>query len=192
MGLILDVGCGPAVFATELNHSKIFYIGIDLSEKVLKIAKKIVKPGGFILGDMHYLPFRDSVFDYILVANSFSEFDIDVNKKIYHSIPHQMLIDEILRVLKNNGTLFLTTPNRYHRIYKRKRKADFWILKKSLKKFKFQILGFNPTPILMSTFLDIKPLNIIYLALIELVMKFPYSKYVSMFFYVEAIKKDQN
>jgi SAM-dependent methyltransferase len=189
-GLILDVGCGPGIVASERNRYKVFCVGIDLSRETLKIAKQIDNTVQYILSDMHYLPFIDSAFDYVIIANSFSEFDVSVNKKIYSKVPHKILIDEITRVLKGNGRLFLTTPNRYHHYYKNKNKADFRILKESLQKFNFKILGFNPLPITLPALLDVKPLNILYIAFLELMMKLPFCKYISMFFFVEATKKE--
>lgn len=68
--LVLDVGVGPGIFATQLvnkKHSKV--VGLDLSKQLLNIAKNEIKKAGvfndifLVAGSADFLPFRDSYFD---------------------------------------------------------------------------------------------------------------------------------
>jgi demethylmenaquinone methyltransferase / 2-methoxy-6-polyprenyl-1,4-benzoquinol methylase len=72
---ILDVATGTgdlAIAAMKLNPSKI--IGIDISQKMLKIGKEKIDRKGFagkidlIPGDSEKIPFGDRVFDVAMVA----------------------------------------------------------------------------------------------------------------------------
>lgn len=88
--LVLDSGCGNG---RQFIHQNT--IGIDLSENLLLDASKRQKMG-LVKGDVHALPFRDSVFDVVL--------SIAV---IHHLSTHRRRLDclvEMKRVMKENGT----------------------------------------------------------------------------------------
>lgn len=100
---ILDLGCGNAknskYIAEQGDNNKI--VGIDISETALKYAKELVPEGQFIKQSIGTtLPFADSSFDIILdvtSSNSLSE----TERGVY--------LNEIKRVLKSNGYLFIRT-----------------------------------------------------------------------------------
>ncbi len=62
---ILEVGCGTSYFTRwfekELN---LYSVGLDISELMLKEAKKRWR-GDLVLGESHFLPFKDKSFDAI-------------------------------------------------------------------------------------------------------------------------------
>ena len=69
--LLLDAGCGYGAYSILLsNHIR--YIGLDISSTAIYNAKKwmdekvILKNFDFIIGDIHYLPFKDMTFDIVL------------------------------------------------------------------------------------------------------------------------------
>ncbi|MBI5452701.1 methyltransferase domain-containing protein [Candidatus Gottesmanbacteria bacterium] len=88
---ILDIGCGTSLFLEYLNPSK--YLGIDVSEKMIALARKRYPERHFIVGDMHNLPLKDETFD--TVVSLFSCLNLTLTPK--------MIADEILRVLKPGG-----------------------------------------------------------------------------------------
>lgn len=84
--VILDLGCG------ENKHPEA--IGIDKERKQ-----------NDIVGDAHYLPFREKIFETIVSFEMFEHLES----------PHNVLM-EIHRVLKEEGKLTLTFPNiKYYR-----------------------------------------------------------------------------
>lgn len=98
-GKILDVGCGCAKNCAYINKFKGFYcIGIDLSDNMLKEAKKRNPSCEVMKMDMTELKFRNESFDGIVS-----------NCSMIH-IPKE-LVDKTLngfkRILKKNGRLLL-------------------------------------------------------------------------------------
>jgi ubiquinone/menaquinone biosynthesis C-methylase UbiE len=59
---VLDVGCGPGHDTNYLTERGFECLGIDLSKKMIQIAKKNFK-GRFKVADFFNLRFRDNVFD---------------------------------------------------------------------------------------------------------------------------------
>lgn len=87
--MILDSGCGNG---RQFMHQNT--IGIDLSENLLLDAAKRQNVG-LVRGNVHTLPFRDSVFDVVL--------SIAV---IHHLSTHRRRLDcllEMKRVMKSDG-----------------------------------------------------------------------------------------
>jgi len=102
--LILDAGTGTGRFATWLAKKGFEVIGVDLSHKMLNVAKKKVKKLGLdislILADIHFLPFKSGVFDGVICVNV---------------IDHLSAINEFLKniadVLKLEGYLIFNFSN---------------------------------------------------------------------------------
>lgn len=100
---ILDLGCGPGSFTSELKmlYPKSQVVGLDLAVEMLKIAKKKqrwTRKAAFINADMNRLPFADEQFDLI-----FS------NQVIHWSQSIESVIKELYRVLAKNGCLIFST-----------------------------------------------------------------------------------
>lgn len=100
---ILDVATGTADLAIEgvkLNPQKI--IGIDISEKMLKIGKKKISKLGFnnkiklILADVERIPFENNYFDAVMSGFGVRNFE-DLKKGL----------SEMYRVLDVNGTVVI-------------------------------------------------------------------------------------
>lgn len=99
---ILDAGCGTGNFTKKIKESNknIDIIGIDISAKMLSIAKQKNPNIKFKKMDLNNLKFDDNTFDKIISMAAF-EF-IKKPKKV---------INELLRVLKPKGELIIGTIN---------------------------------------------------------------------------------
>jgi ubiquinone/menaquinone biosynthesis C-methylase UbiE len=95
---VLDVGVGTGFLSTTLAKMGHDVVGIDLSEEMIKNARKKMDARGLKvkleLGDAENLPFEDESFDAV------------VNRAVLWTLPNpQKALSEWKRVLKPNGTL---------------------------------------------------------------------------------------
>lgn len=99
---ILDLGCGNGRFS-EIVGSKADYYGVDVSEKLIEIAKKKYPNGKFAVSEPLVLPFENNFFDKIFCL------------AVLHHIPSKKFrrdfLKEIKRVLNPEGKLILTVWN---------------------------------------------------------------------------------
>ena len=104
---ILEIGHGNAAHVKSLLHlaQNLKYTGIDISETMNSEAKRlneeVKSQAEFILYEGKKLPFEDKVFDKIFTVNTVYFWE---NPKEY--------LNEIYRVLKDNGTFVLTFAQR--------------------------------------------------------------------------------
>lgn len=100
---ILDSGCGNGRLFSLLKEKKVHYFGIDISEKLIEIAKMTFPEATFQVGDALNLPFPENFFDKV--------FSISV----LHHIPSKEFqlryLRESKRVLKKGGWLILRVWN---------------------------------------------------------------------------------
>jgi SAM-dependent methyltransferase len=102
---VLDLGCGDG--ATEIFMNRYFPAfridGIDISLKSIERAESRNIPGAsFTLYDGKTIPFEDNYFDIVFVAAVLHHVDFSL---------HAVLIQEIHRVLKPNGRIYLFEHN---------------------------------------------------------------------------------
>jgi len=104
---ILDLGCGNGRLYELFEEMPVDYYGIDISEKLIEIAKSRYPNTKFQVADALNLPFPDNFFNKI--------FSIAV----FHHIPSEkfrlQFLKEAKRVLKPEGLLILTVWNIYQR-----------------------------------------------------------------------------
>jgi len=106
-GLILDHCCGPGRLSITISKDRPV-VGLDLSTELLREARKrgrnaSVKNLNLIQSDMRYLPFRPGVFDSIInFWTSFGYFSEQEN---------ELVLNQILRVMKTNGTFIMDIVN---------------------------------------------------------------------------------
>ena len=97
---ILDVGCGNGRLLELLKDKKIGYTGVDVSEKLIRLAQEKYPQNNFLLADNLNLPFSDDNFDKVFSV------------AVLHNVPSDELrkraISELSRVLKPGGLLFIT------------------------------------------------------------------------------------
>ena len=98
--MVLDVGCGLGLFFPIAAPSATTVVGVDISRKLLKKAKKHSKifPEVFVvLADADHLPFRDIFFDVVF---SFT---------VLQNMPKPSgTIREMIRVAKIEGKIAVT------------------------------------------------------------------------------------
>lgn len=106
---VLDVGCGNALMLPFILDKGAYYAGIDISEKLIKIASEKyteeIKQGKaeLVIGRADNLPFKDNEFDFVI---SFA---------VFHHIPSEELqekfFQEIKRVSKPNAKIKIIVWN---------------------------------------------------------------------------------
>lgn len=99
---ILDIGCGTGSFVFPIQDKK-KCVGIDLEENALRIAKKYCPTSKFLRGSVLKLPFKSDEFDVVTLWEVIEHIPKYTEKKAF---------SEIFRVLKKNGLLILSTPNK--------------------------------------------------------------------------------
>lgn len=96
---ILDVGCGAGHDAAFFTSHGLEVVGIDLSTKLLALAKKSAPKATFLKMDMRYLEFPPRTFDGLWVMTSFQHLPkVDASKTL----------SSFRRVLKETGHLYLS------------------------------------------------------------------------------------
>jgi 2-polyprenyl-3-methyl-5-hydroxy-6-metoxy-1,4-benzoquinol methylase len=96
---ILDIGCGAGVPVFKLLSEKYDITGIDISEKMIELAKKNLPNGKFIISDILDYDFNKSQFDAIV--SYYTLFHLPREK-------HILFIKKCHDLLKNNGILIVT------------------------------------------------------------------------------------
>jgi len=98
---IADLGCGSGVFTELLYQLGYQPIGLDISPKLIDLAKTKYPNVEFLEGDVEHLPLADSSLDGILLSG------------LVHHLPNPMLCAaEVFRVLKPGGRFVAFDPNR--------------------------------------------------------------------------------
>lgn len=100
---ILDIGCGTGYISNEIKkiYPKSTIYGIDISLKALHIGKKKYKNINFKRADAEKkFSFKNKSFDLIISG-----------EHIEHLKDPDTYLTEIYRILKDDGTLIITTPN---------------------------------------------------------------------------------
>jgi ubiquinone/menaquinone biosynthesis C-methylase UbiE len=100
---VLDIGCGTGYALNLLSKktSKSVLAGIDISEKMLEMAKnnlKDIKNNKVILkkANVEDIPFPSKHFDYIICTDA-----------LHHLVNPEKAFEEMSRILKDNGELII-------------------------------------------------------------------------------------
>jgi len=99
---VLDVGCGTGKLVEFLTKSGFETFGCDPSNRAINIARTINKKGCIKKSSASKLPYKDKTFDLV---TSISVIEHLAQKET------RMFLKETKRVLKDNGFIFLVTPN---------------------------------------------------------------------------------
>lgn len=98
-GRVLDLGCGWGFWVDKIRSEDKFVVGIDIRD--IFDRDRISHNSRFILADAMGLPFKNDSFDCVVSFDCLEHLADDLSS-----------LKELKRVLKKNGTLLLTTPNR--------------------------------------------------------------------------------
>ncbi len=97
---LLDLGCGPGIYAKILQRRGAHVFGIDISDKMIEIAKRNNRNIDFRVGSGYDLPYDSSFFDVAVAALSLEHFaDLD------------RVLKEVNRVMKRGGTFVFSIGN---------------------------------------------------------------------------------
>lgn len=101
---LLDLGCGDGRLAPlwQAVTGAIAY-GLELSPKAVAVANQMFPSIQYTEGDATNTPYIDGMFDVIVCQ-----------EVLEHIEQQEKLIAECSRILTPNGTLILTTPNKYY------------------------------------------------------------------------------
>ncbi len=97
---VLDIGCGSGIYATKLKQKGARVCGVDISPRMISIAKQEVSGVDFKVGSVYKLPYLNKSFD-IAVAPLVIDYVTDIDRALY----------EVNRVLRDNGSLIFSLPN---------------------------------------------------------------------------------
>ncbi len=99
---ILDAGCGTGNLLKILeNEDKILKLyGIDISNKMLKIARKKLKNAKIKLESVEKLNFKKNYFDYVFSIDAF-----------HHYYNQRLVMRNFYRILKKNGYIIVVDFN---------------------------------------------------------------------------------
>jgi SAM-dependent methyltransferase len=99
--LILDLGCVNGWYLKRLSKYE-ETVGLDISKGFLLKARNFAKTSHFVNADAGHIPFRETIFNYIICT------------EVLEHLPNpNFCIQEIFRVLRNNGMAIITSPMKY-------------------------------------------------------------------------------
>lgn len=100
---ILDAACGVAYGSRMLfGAGADEVVGVDIAEDVIASLRPLERPGlKFEIADLRRLPFEDNAFDLVTCFEA-----------IEHVPDPEVVLDELQRVLRPDGVLAISTPNR--------------------------------------------------------------------------------
>jgi ubiquinone/menaquinone biosynthesis C-methylase UbiE len=98
---VADLGCGSGVFADLLQKQGYTTVGLDISPKLIGLARRKYPYVEFLEGDVEHLPFPDGSLDGVLLSG------------LVHHLPDpSRCASEVFRVLKPGGSFVAFDPNR--------------------------------------------------------------------------------
>jgi len=100
---VLDVGCGigNTLFALGANGFGNI-VGFDVERQLVEYAKNSVPAAHVVVASAEEIPFRDGAFDCVIC------YDL-----LEHVLKPETVVENISRVLKQNGILYLSVANGY-------------------------------------------------------------------------------
>ena len=99
-GRLLDVGCGVsplALIASQKPDSEVW--AMDFADELIEKLKSNSKVN-YVVGDINALPFKNKYFDYVVLG-----------EVLEHSENPESVINEVRRVLKDDGIMAISCPN---------------------------------------------------------------------------------
>jgi len=100
---VLDIGCGTGQQTLLFKEASIDAVGIDISAGLVRVANKKLGENICIVSDACRLPFTNGTFDAVSCAGS----------TLNHIPDYNCFFDEIDRVLRPGGLIFLESDNKW-------------------------------------------------------------------------------
>jgi ubiquinone/menaquinone biosynthesis C-methylase UbiE len=98
---VIDLGCGSGIFTYLLNQRGYDVAGLDISPKLLELARRKYPDLRFDEGDVEALPYKNASVDGVLLSG------------LVHHLPDpSQCAAEVTRVLKPKGRFVAFDPNR--------------------------------------------------------------------------------
>jgi 2-polyprenyl-3-methyl-5-hydroxy-6-metoxy-1,4-benzoquinol methylase len=97
---ILEIGCSAGYYSQRLVARGARVFGMDLNTPLVAEAARTCAQGSFCSAEAGHLPFASGSFDAVVI--------LEVIEHVGEEFP---VLDEIRRVLKRGGLLFLSTPH---------------------------------------------------------------------------------
>ena len=91
---ILDIGCGSGFVLRAAEGLFETAYGMDISRNILKSAEQYAD--GVICADAEFIPFKNDSMDVVTLFAA-----------MHHFYEHKGIIEEIYRILKKNGVLYI-------------------------------------------------------------------------------------
>lgn len=114
---ILDAGCGEGYISRILSEKKAIVVGIDISKKLIKIAKQ--KEDSLKLGTFFY---HSDIRNMKIIKNESQ--DIVISVLVFNHLSKKTdwlkALSEIKRVLKKKGVFILSLPHPFEMFYRPK------------------------------------------------------------------------
>ena len=108
-GEILDACCGAGRVVFQLQKQGFDVVGFDLTVEMINAGKTentTQYKNNFIVADAVFLPFKDSIFEYSVMAGSLEVIPSYAQRK--------KAVYEMSRVLKNGGKIFIHSSNLFY------------------------------------------------------------------------------
>jgi len=113
-GSIFEPGSGGGMACANFAKQGFTITSMDLSENALKKGKSLFKSlsldGKFTLGDLFHIPIKDDQFDIVFNQGVMEHFRLA-------KMDASAGVKEMMRVLKNNGTLVILVPAYFSPLY---------------------------------------------------------------------------
>ncbi len=98
---ILDIGCFDGTLLSLVNNRNNQFYGIDANDYAVRQArKKGIRVKQFFFDDVTKIPFADKFFDLVIAG--------EIIEHIYDT---DFFLEELIRMLKPDGYLLISTPN---------------------------------------------------------------------------------
>ncbi|MGV3697944.1 class I SAM-dependent methyltransferase [Flavobacterium sp.] len=103
--VVLDIACGEGYGSNIMSEKAQLVYGVDIDQTTIELAsRKYVKPNlKFSHGDATNIPMEDDSVDVVVSFET-----------IEHHDQHEKMMSEIKRVLKPNGLMIISTPDKLY------------------------------------------------------------------------------
>ena len=119
MDLVLDAGCGQGLLIPYLLSKAKNVVGLDLSSKMIELARAS-------FGNNPDVSFHQASLEQIPLADG-SVDGLVVSMVLHHASNPPFALNELNRVLRDEGTICLVDLKKHNQEYMREKFADFWL-----------------------------------------------------------------